>query len=384
MCELLREKNKNIKIVLGGSGLFQGGLNGRDSMAVDMLDENLCDYYIKSEGETALVELMKGNDNYPGINMNFYEQIIDLGSMPTPNFSDYDLTDYPEQVMPITFSRGCVRKCTFCDIHEHWAKYTFRKGQDVADEVIKLHQEHGFKNFYFTDSLINGALKEFYKFVDILADYNNKLHKKDRISYTGQYIIRSEKFHRKDYWKKLKESGATYLAFGVESGSERVRNHMEKGFSDEDVEYTMRMLKKYNITCHWSLFVGYPTETNEDFEATLRMFEKYKDLAGNIVAGISITLMGILPGTPIYKRVNELNITIDPKHEVNFIAHDNPSLTIEERVNRFRTAISRAQELNYSISEDLIGILKVVDDYLDTYKKRATVLKKMYAINEIK
>ena len=45
----------------------------------------------------------------------------------------------------------------------------------------------------------------------------------------------------------MKQAGAHTISIGMESGSERVRNHMKKKFSDDDIDYTVTNLAKNNM-----------------------------------------------------------------------------------------------------------------------------------------
>ena len=66
------------------------------------------------------------------------------------------------------------------------------------------------------------------------------------------------------------------LASGVESGSERVRDHMKKQFSNQDLDEFVHEAHKNGVTLQFLMIIGYPTETHEDFLETLRMFKRYK------------------------------------------------------------------------------------------------------------
>ena len=58
-CEIIRSKNPNIQIILGGQGISQGGINGKNAFPLKLQEEGLIDYFIKSEGEVSLIELLK-------------------------------------------------------------------------------------------------------------------------------------------------------------------------------------------------------------------------------------------------------------------------------------------------------------------------------------
>lgn len=376
-CQDLK-KNSNIKIILGGQGLGDGGILGPQGFAKELYKLNLIDYYVKSEGENAIVEILKGNYQYPGINSDTFQQIENLDLLPIPDYSDYNLDLYFDH-LPITGSRGCIRSCSFCDIHDHW-DYKLRKGQAVANEMIHLYKKHAIKKFMFTDSLINGSLKEFKIFCQLVADFN--LQNNEKLSYSGQYIVRPSSQLDDEYWKNLAMSGAQSLAIGVETGSDRVRQHMNKKFTNQDIDYTMEMLDRYNITCQFLMIFGYPTETEEDYQATLDMFKKYKKYANKIITNVNFgSTLGILPGTPLFNGSHEFNIQLD-KHENNWIALDNESLTLEERLRRRNHAKEYVLSLGYKIPDDnQDSILEILKTHMPVFNQRNKI-KKMIRIKE--
>lgn len=375
-CRALR-KISNVKIVLGGQGLSDGGIQGVCGFGKKMIQEGLADFFIRSEGEVSLVELLKGNFSYPGINSDTFKQIDDLDSIPFPNYDDYEMTLYEAPILPITGSRGCVRSCSFCDIHEHW-KFRYRSGQSMASELIHLNKKYSTKHFLFTDSLINGNLKEFKNFTKILAKHNQENH--TNITWTSQFIVRSSREVREEYWKDMALSGATNLAIGVETGSDTVRNHMNKKFNNQDLDYTMDMLEKYNISCTFLMIVGYPTETKENFQETLDMFTKYKHLAPHIIENVNIgSTLGILPGTPLYKEADALGIDLDT-YENNWIALENPDLTLQERLDRRKKLKQHLLDNGYSLRRDSTEhMLQIVENNLPMLNKR-TEIRKRYRI----
>ena len=371
LCKHLK-KNSNIKIVLGGQGLSDGGILGMQGFASNMLDQNLADFYIKSEGENSLVELLKGNFSYNGINSDTFTQIENLDSLPLPDYSDYEFDLYKIKMFPITGSRGCIRDCSFCDIHDHW-KYRYRSGKSVATEMIALSNQYRINSFAFTDSLVNGNLKEFKNFCSIVADENKK---GKNIDWTGQYIVRASTQLDEHYWKNLADSGGHRLAIGVETGSDQVRAHMNKKFTNADLDYTMEMLDKYNITCIFLMISGYPTETEKDFQDTLDMLKKYSPLANRIIKDITLgSTLGILPGTPLYVNAHRFNIELD-KHENNWINWDNPTLDLKERIRRRNYTKEYALSLGYQLEQDTSEhMLQILENNISNFEKRNKIKK---------
>ena len=62
---------------------------------------------------------------------------------------------------------------------------------------------------------------------------------------------------------------------GVESLSEKVRGDMKKGFTNQDLDYTLEQFRLHGINCYFLMIVGYPTEKDEhDHLETMQMFTK--------------------------------------------------------------------------------------------------------------
>jgi len=374
-CQHIR-KLSSAKIILGGQGLSDGGILGAAGFGKQLYDENLADFWIRSEGEVSLIELLKNNINYPGINSDTFKQIDDLDSIPFPNYDDYELELYDAKTLPITGSRGCVRSCSFCDVHDHWS-YRYRSGQNIADEILHLNKKYNISEFNFTDSLINGNLKEFKKFTKIIANYNKELA--TPLTWTSQFIVRQHSQVNEEYWQDIANSGGRQLAIGVESGSDSVRLHMNKKFTNKDLDYTMSMLEKYKITCTFLMIVGYPTETDKDFQDTLDMFTRYKRYIP-IITNINIgSTLGILPGTPLYNNSKQFNIEVD-KYENNWVALDNPTLTLENRIQRRHILKEHVLKLGYTMPNDSTEhMLKILDNQKEMFATRRKI-KKMIRI----
>lgn len=376
-CEELR-KISDIKIILGGQGLTDGGILGSQGFAKSLKNDGIIDYYIKSEGENSIIELLKSNVTASGINSDAFDQIKNLDDMPLPDYSDYNLTLY-DNIFPITASRGCVRACSFCDIHSHWA-YRTRSGELVADEMIALHKNYKATNYVFTDSLINGSLKEFKIFCEKLAEFNST--DKAGITYSGQYIVRSSNQLNERYWANLAKSGAKKLAIGVETGSDKVRLHMNKKFTNADLDYTMEKFAQYGITCVFLMIIGYPTETEEDFNDTLEMFTRYKNFANTVIVNVEFgSTLGILPGTPLYNNASEYNIELD-KNENNWISLDNSDLTVKKRLDRRTIAKQHVISLGYNLEDDAnMHILDIIEKQIPLFEMRNKI-KKMIKIQQ--
>ena len=325
----IKEFNSDIGIVAGGQGIMSSGINGKLDWVHGLKESKIIDAYIVSEGERSLINYLEIK-KAKGLNNDDWEQLTDLDSEPYPNYDDYNLDEYKSKKLLITGSRGCVRHCTFCDIHTHWKKFVWRSGKEIASEMVSQSKKYGINKFLFTDSLINGSMKAYRDFINTMSEHNETTDNK--ISWHGQFIVRGLKQMTEDDWVLTKKSGGDGLFLGVESGSEKIRDDMKKQFSDQDMDEFVEQAWKNKVSVSFGMIVGYPTETYDDFLETLKMFkryQKYKEIFVEVALG---TTLSILPGTPMAETFKN---DMDLNNGENFwLYYKNPSLDFKERIKR--------------------------------------------------
>lgn len=331
--------NTKAKIICGGMGVQSTSISSKLSFGKQLLEKNIIDCYITGEGEESLVNYFNGLPG-PGINNDSPIQIEDLNNLIFPNYSYYDLDEYDyldKKEVFITGSRGCVRKCTYCDIERYWPKYRYRSGQSIADEIIYNYEQFGLTNFYFTDSLVNGSLKAFSDMCNKLSNYQFT----EKISWQGQFIFRPRKSTPKDHYAMIQEAGGNTLYVGIESGSDRVRFDMGKKFTNEDIDFNLEEMYKNNLKVMFLTFTGYITETLNDHYENLKMFERWKKyVATGTISGIELgTVLKILSGSPLDSMIDSHMIYFmgNSKNDVDvglWYSDLNPDLDINERIRR--------------------------------------------------
>ena len=206
-------------------------------------------------------------------------------------------------------------------------------------------------------------MKAYRDFISILAEHNRSTDKK--LSWGGQFIVRGLSGMTEKDWIMTKESGASTLAIGIESGSESVRNHMKKHFSNKDLDEFMEQAHKNNVPTIFLMLLGYPTETYQDFVDTLTMFKRYKKYQGIITSVALGTTCGILPGTPL---AEELKGDIEMNNGENFWTYrKNPTLDFRERIRRRIIAGEECTKMGYKI-EGNEGHYKLLHYLWNIYK----------------
>jgi len=352
LATLIKARDPEINIFMGGAGL-----NTDNNFGPFCMEQGVMDCWIRGEGELSVQAYLKGDLDHPGINGRPPKQIENIDDLEFPDFSDYELATYTNKkglvALPITGSRGCVRACTFCDVASMWPKYKYRSGHSIATEIKTQVKRYGAKAFRFTDSLINGSMKAFRDMTTELSQFRMQMDSKDRFIWDSHFIVRSRSQMPPEDFKRMADSGAGTLLIGVESGSPTVRQHMQKGYSDEDLHYSLEEIFKNNIKVRFLMIIGYPTETDEDYQQTLDFFEKYaeygrKGLVEEVNLGLTLNL---LPNTPLYNNAETYGLETTKDHINDWVCSQNPTLDFRKRLERRIEAQHFVEKLGYKVFE---------------------------------
>ena len=306
LASAIKEKNPKCKIVVGGPGIrVAEKLDFVDSM----LRQGYVDDFIVGDGEYALIEYLKGNKGYPGINSPVWNQNVDIDQLPDPNFDDYVFYWYNEPSIPIVDSRGCVRNCEFCDVIEIWKEYQYTTADRTFEQMIRQYKKYNINHFDFRSSISNGNLREFKKLMTLIADYNQGKFRSEQFSWEGSFIVRSESQHPKELWETIAKTNPT-LFLGVESIVESVRIQLGKNFTNLDLDYHIEMAKKHKIKINLLFIAAYHNETQQDYQEVLQWFKDRKRYANDPIAVVQVTQLGIMPYTKLGKNLDQHGITM--------------------------------------------------------------------------
>ena len=81
------------EIIIGGAGLSTTGIATQiNDFGNKLKSDNLVDYFVRGEGEYALVDILNEATG-PGINNDNYVQIEDLNSLSFPDYDDALITN---------------------------------------------------------------------------------------------------------------------------------------------------------------------------------------------------------------------------------------------------------------------------------------------------
>lgn len=224
--------------------------------------------------------------------------IKNLDRLPFPDYSGYLENKMNDEKFryPIVTSRGCPFNCAFCENRTLWGKHRFRSAENVLKEMKYANEKYGVDDFLFADSLINGNIKELGKLCDLIIESGLK------IKWQGLCSFRKEMSMK--LLKKMYDSGCHLLFYGLESGSQKVLNEMNKKTHVKNIEKILRYTHEAGIATRVAFVIGFPTETTLDFIKSVLLFIKLRS-AINVAA---IYSCAINPASDLYLNPNKYGI----------------------------------------------------------------------------
>ena len=366
------------KIIVGGQGLensqnMSSHWVPRAGFGQMLLDEKLVDWFLKGEAEETFAMFLRDETSIPGLNSHDRVLLKNVNNIPISDFSDTDLSGYHNGyeggVIPIESCRGCVRSCSFCEMSSEYGAHRRKNGNLLAKEVIHYYETYNVKHYYFHDDLMNGSIYDFNNFVaDILTYYKEKNLPERTFSFSGYWIIRSERQFNADAFAKFYKAGGNTLVTGIETGSDRLRKIMRKGFNNKDLEFNLDQISKLKMKFYFMLISGLPGETHDDFQETLDQLTKWqKYVATGSIIGINLgTTATIESGTHIYDNFEKYNL-VGLKGErpkgIEWMCTTTPDLTYKERVRRRVKIQEHVTDLGYPIWKGDDHLKIIMDRY---------------------
>jgi radical SAM superfamily enzyme YgiQ (UPF0313 family) len=145
----------------------------------------------------------------------------------------------------------------------------------------------------------------------------------------------------------LKSSGCYRIYFGVESGSQKVLDYLEKGITIHHIKTAFKAAHKYDIDCCAYIMIGVPSETEEDIRLTMSLI---KDIKPN---HLHCSICTPMPRTYFYGKLMDDGI-IDRDYWLDFAVTPDPSfktpfaskLFSAEALRRLQNSIQRQFYLN--------------------------------------
>jgi radical SAM superfamily enzyme YgiQ (UPF0313 family) len=271
--------------------------------------------------------------------------IDDLDVLPPPAWDL--LPDFPHRFRPTLFSyprtpvatlitsRGCPFSCTFCDRSTSGRKGRMHSVGSVL-QLCRMLTERGVRHINFLDDLFtvrkqrvidlcHGFLDHGFTFTWSCSSHPNLL------DFSTMQLMR--------------RAGCWQIAYGIESGSQRVLDVVKREVRIPRMRETLRMTRAAGIRAKGFLMLGHPTEGLDSLAETAAF------LRGVELDLCQITKFTPYPGTPAYPTVREYGSFVEDWERMNamnfvFVPNGLTVETLEEHFERcYRAFYSRPDVL---------------------------------------
>ena len=195
---------------------------------------------------------------------------------------------------------GCPFHCTFCCIQAPFKSgeqelgygkeinsYRYWNPEKVMEQIDTLVQTYGVKHLKFADEMFVLNKSHVSAICDLLIerDYKLNIWTYARVDTVKEGMV-----------EKLKKAGVNWLAFGIESGSKRIRTGIGKKFEQDEIVNVIKEVRQAGINVIANFIFGIPDDNYDTMQDTL-------DLALSLNCEfVNFYTMMAYPGSALYHR----------------------------------------------------------------------------------
>jgi len=267
-CVVIHETNPDAYIIIGGGFInsFVDSAGSTGPLA------QYCNTVFAGEGEALLryLQNLQTEESFAPfiVPKDICDTKLDV-CPPLINAAESAMYFSPAKVLPLRFSYKCYwGKCKFCsDREDHECLNANYDYKSMIDFCVNKSKEGVFDCIYFLDSAIP---------IFILKAFCHNILQNGASFDWGTNARFDDGFADEDFIALLSGAGCVFIKFGLESGSQRMLDLMNKGITVDNAAKTIALCRRYNILVHTYVMFAYPGETESDREATVNfLLDKY-------------------------------------------------------------------------------------------------------------
>jgi anaerobic magnesium-protoporphyrin IX monomethyl ester cyclase len=297
-----------IKTHAPAARIIVGGIH--PSIFPDQYDYAVIDTVVMGEGEVTFVDLLRRVERGDYLPRKVQGVKPNLDYIP---WVDRELFDYqrelncffaPDQCTPsvtMIAGRGCPYKCAYCQPAENAVfgkPHRMRGVENVIGELQHLRDRYRYNSITFWDDTFTFNRQWVMDFCD--------MYERSGITATIAANSRADIIcNNESMIERMADVGVDWLVVGLESGSQRILDLIQKGTTVEQNVKAVEICRKYGIKVFGTIMYGLPTETNDEIMATVHMIERIQP------AMASPFWFTPIPGTRLYDYCADNNLILD-------------------------------------------------------------------------
>lgn len=184
-----------------------------------------------------------------------------------PNIQWDNYAAHLKEIITLQTARNCSFQCAFCAIKDEKDQYIEYDLPYLEKQLCLIEKNSSVKSIFFNDETINYPPDHFKAFLNIMI--NNQYH------FNWFSFFRCQ-FLDDDLADMLQKSKCVLALLGLESGSNKQLERMNKDVTVENLKKGMLCLRKNNVFTYGLFMVGFPGENDESIEQTIRFINEAK------------------------------------------------------------------------------------------------------------
>jgi len=329
------------------------------------------DFVVLGEGEYTFLNLVNHLENPDAQGLEqvaglAYRKNNDPARTPESGFVE-NLDDLPcpaqyFDYQHLALTRGCPGNCTFCGSPKFWKrKVRFHSADYFVDQVETLYNR-GINFFYFSDDTF--TLKK-----DLVVEVCKKIVQRGldirwnaiaRVNHVNEEVI-----------KWMRRAGCIQISYGVESGSETIRNRvLNKKIAARDIKNAFKITTGYGILARAYFIYGCPGENSKTIDQTLKLIGEIRPLI------CLFYILSLFPGTRLYDEFKAENNVADDiwlNRIESILYFETDNRLSQDRVMKFRRKLRSGY---YETLPSFVDRIELVDEE-EFYPSHADFLSRL-------
>ncbi len=213
----------------------------------------------------------KVKSNLPG------KSIKDLDSLPPIPWEIIDIEDYAfrwigsSKTMALPTSRGCPYDCNFCYNRvfycEGWRPYSLERVKENLENLLASYPKIDALKVDYEDNFVGNDPHRAVELSRLFKNYDLRWGCQLRVSDTNKKMLR-----------EFRKNGCEYVFLGVESGSQRILDFLNKRTNVKQIVETFDFCNEIGLRSVASFMLDIPTETREDLSLTIMLAKRLKSV----------------------------------------------------------------------------------------------------------
>lgn len=308
IASICKESAETSKVIVGGPLA--------SSMPETLLLNSNIDIVVIGEGELTIIETIGRIENNQPIEsvrgiayrvkgvpkINPLREPLNIDTLPFPArhllpmsqyispFEEWFGGDTGIRTTNMISGRGCPYGCIYCDHNVFGRKWRGRSADNMVDEMAFLNERYHINGIIFNDDIFDLDKKRVYQICD-------EIKQRDLDIIWG---CNSRANHaNKEMYQKMQKSGCRYVAFGIESGNQKILDSMQKNLTLKQISDAVKLAKDVGLATIGYFMIGMLGEDRRTIYDTINFARRLHLDAG----GFALTVP--LPRTMLYERATK-------------------------------------------------------------------------------